>query len=188
MFCNFLKSNILFILLNYLVSETCSTLLFPESVVVSELKPVELSPFGSTCGLDFKETLCDNRLQDRQLCSNSSNLIYCDQTCPYANVFVNLNKIEQLKLEKMQPCQVLKDYGVLLTKETSSSNSYLFDDDFGRCNNENTKATWKPFSLSSVANENPLFKLNGGALSSIDLFNSGVTISLWFQQKFANNG
>ena len=170
------------------VSVAYSVLLLPETINISDFKPINISPYGSTCGLDFKDTLCDNRLEDNKFCSNISNIIYCDQTCPFGNVFLDINKIEQLSLEKMEPCGILKDFGVLLTNTSSSLNSYLFDDGKNQCNNENNKANWKPFYLRNIASENPLFNLNSDTLSSVDTFNSGLTISLWFQQNFKNNG
>ena len=64
-------------------------LLYPNAENVAFYKPVEISPPGSTCGLETKSSLCDNRYQNNALCSNSSSIINCLQQCPYGNIYVN---------------------------------------------------------------------------------------------------
>ena len=42
----------------------------------------------------------------------------------------------------MEPCEIIKDYGIILTK-SESSNSYLFDKNNNLCDNDKTKSTWR---------------------------------------------
>ena len=59
----------------------------PAREEVAEFKPIQIEPSSSTCGLELKETLCDNRYQDSTQCSNSSSIINCFQICPYGKRF-----------------------------------------------------------------------------------------------------
>ncbi len=85
-------------------------ILYPDALNVAIFKPVQMSPIGCTCGLNIQDTLCDNRLQNSKICSsNDSSIINCLQTCPYGTVLLNVSEqIDQLELEYMQPCQILK--------------------------------------------------------------------------------
>lgn len=165
---------ILFIIIN-LINEIESAILYPESTNVGKFKPTSLNPLGSTCGLEFQETLCDNRFQNNKLCSNTTSIILCDQTCPYGTLIPNINRIKQLSLELMEPCEIVKDYGILLTK-SDSTNSYLFDKNNNLCDNDRTRSLWRPFPLSLTAD------------NSSSITNTGFSLSLWFQQYISNNG
>lgn len=77
----------------------------------------------------------------------------------------------------MEPCEIIKDYGIILTK-SESSNSYLFDKNNNLCDNDKTKSIWRPFPLSLTADNS----------SSQSLINTGFSVSLWFQQYISNNG
>ncbi len=107
-----------------------------------------------------------------------SSIIYCDQTCPYGTVLQNINKIEQLNLELMEPCEIIKDFGVLLTKG-ENKNSYLFDKNNNLCDNDRIKSVWRPFSIVSSFES---------SFESTSVFQTGFSISLWFQQYLSNNG
>ena len=126
----------------------------------------------------MQESLCDNRFQDSSLCSNLSSIIYCDQTCPYGTVLQNINKLNQLNLELMEPCEIIKDFGVLLTKN-EKINSYFFDKNNNLCDNDRTKSIWRPFSIISTSDN---------SFQSSSVFQTGFSISLWFQQYLSNNG
>ena len=170
-----------------------SQLMFPLKEEIGRYKPIEINPTSSTCGLDLKETLCDNRFQDNQFCSNISSAIECHQICPYGNAFVNLNaNMKQLNLESMEPCEILKDYGRTLTNSKSMF-SYFFDKFNNLCNTETTKSVWKSFSLQTVSEiffKESMTNLvkKGFARTTFSKFNSGFTATFWIQQFMNNNG
>lgn len=180
----YLKYKIFLITCLLLFKTVSLKLLYPAAENIAVNKPLIIQPTGSTCGLELKDTLCDNRLQDK--CSNSTSLFYCDQSCPYGNVLENLNKLEQTKLEDMNPCVILKDFGYLLSNSTSRY-SYLFDKNNNLCNNNARIVAWKPFSLETNQAK-PSITFYNSRTSSLGIFNSGFTVSFWFQQFMWNNG
>ena len=78
----------------------------------------------------------------------------------------------------MEPCEIIKDFGVLLTK-SETKNSYFFEKNNNLCDNDRTKSVWRPFSLISTTSENSF---------QSSFFQTGLSISLWFQQYLSNNG
>ena len=161
-------------------------LLYPPVEYVAINKPLELHPTGSTCGLELKDTLCDNRLQDPRLCSNASSLFYCDQSCPFGNVLQNLNGLRQTLLEDMNPCVILKDFGYVLNN-FSTSYSYFFDKNNNLCDTNQRVSAWKPFSLENNQ-ARPILSFYNSRTSNLEIFNSGFTLTLWFRQFSWNNG
>ena len=150
---------------------------YPQGLNVGKFKPVSLNPLGGTCGVELAESLCENRFQNSKLCTNSSSVINCDQTCPYGRIVQNTQKIEQLKLELMEPCEIVRDYGILLAKSESTS-SYFFDKNNNLCDSDRVKRNWKPFPLISSTVSS----------SSESIVNTGFSLILWFQQYISNNG
>ena len=75
----------LFLILFYNKLTFCihSTLFYPASFNVAKLKPINVYPIGSTCGLDAPENLCDNRFNNLSSCIQ----IQCEQICPFGKVF-----------------------------------------------------------------------------------------------------
>ncbi len=182
------------LLINLLIQITTPKLLYPPREDISSFKPVQLQPESAICGLDLKETLCDNRFQDSTLCFNDSSIIHCSQICPYGNMFLNLNdNMPQLNLERQNPCEILKDYGKILAPKSKSAYSYLFDRYNNICNDENMKTIWSPFELHTIW-ENFLLnsKMNlvrkSIGKTTYSEFNSGFTVTFWFQQATINNG
>lgn len=174
------------LIVNYLIKLGSLKLLYPPNENLATYKPISIKPSGTTCGLELKDTLCNNLLLDDRACSNSSSLFYCDQSCPYGNVLRNLYKLEQLKLELMNPCVVLKDHKYLLTN-SSPANSYYFDGDNDVCNTANRIILWRPFSLESTLSKPELSFFNSRT-SGLFVVNSGLTFTLWFKQFDLNNG
>lgn len=181
------------LLLVVLQRTAMSQLMFALKEEISHHKPIKINPTSSTCGLDLKETLCDNRFQDNRFCSNISSVIECHQICPYGNAYVNLNEnMKQLDLESMEPCQILKDYGRTLTTSKSMF-SYFFDKFNNLCNTDTTRSVWKSFGLQSVSEiffQDPMINLvrKGFARTTFSKFNSGFTATFWIQQFTNNNG
>ena len=159
--------------------------LYPPSENIGKLKPLKLSPSGSICGLEIKDTLCDNRLPEN-MCSNRSSVFFCDQTCPYGNVLENLNALEQLKLENMNPCTISQDFNSILFNK-SSQYSYYFDKTNNLCNKNNRAGIWRTFSLEATLSK-PVLSFYNSRTSSLSILNSGFTFSLWFKQANLNNG
>jgi len=182
----------LVLVIRALLVVNASSSLMPPVQSVATFKNVELTPAGSTCGLEYKDTLCDNRYQNSKLCSNTSATIYCDQTCPYGVVMTGLVRVtEQLSLETMSSCACAKDFGLLLSANSSATNSYYFDqnNEFCKANGINAKK-WKPFSLQTVTDKMTPHTSASSTLSNSLLSNlySGFTFSLWMRQLELNNG
>ena len=159
---------------------------------ISIFKPIIMNPRSSTCGLEFKENLCDNRYQEKEICSNSSAIISCFQACPYGNTLLNMTvQTDQLNLEQMEPCAILKDFGRILT-QSKATHSYLFDSYNDICNNMIAQTTWRVFHLKSIS-DNFLGNLKSNFNRKIysttinQQSNYGLTASLWFQQTANNN-
>ena len=106
--------------------------------------------------------------------------------------------MNQLSLETMNPCEILRDYGrnLMLTSsqqidvnQKQSKYSYLFDRYNNICNTENMKTIWQGFDLKSTLDntfmENSRVKRGFGKNSK---FNSGFTATFWIQQAVNNNG
>jgi hypothetical protein len=163
-----------------------AALMYPEADNIAINKQVLIHPMGSTCGLELKDSLCDNRFQDNKLCSNTSALFYCDQSCPYGNVLTDFDKIEQLKLENMNPCLIVKDYGSKLSKQDSGF-SYYFDKTNNLCNNNDETVKWKPFDLIN-SQAKPSLSFYNTRTPGLSIADSGFTLSLWFRQFRINNG
>jgi len=161
-----------------------SELLYPPIEYIALNKPLDIHPTGSTCGLELKDTLCDNRLQDPRLCANAT--FFCDQSCPFGNVLQNLNDLKQTLLENMNPCVILKDFGYLLAT-SSSTFSYFFDKNSNLCETSEKVSSWKPFSLANDQTR-PSLSFYNARTSSLDIFNSGLTVTCWFRQFPWNNG
>ena len=168
----------------YLVQICISELLFPPIEYIAINKPLDIHPTGSTCGLELKDTLCDNRLQDPRKCANAT--FFCDQSCPFGNVLQNLNELKQTFLESMNPCLILKDFGYLLINR-SSTFSYFFDKNSNLCETNEKLSSWKPFSLENDQ-ARPTLTFYNSRTPSLDIFNSGLTVSCWFRQFPWNNG
>ena len=182
---NFLKS--CFLIVHFLAwprLKTCD-LLYPPSENIALFKPVSISPSGSTCGLEFKDTLCDNRFTEPKSCSNPDRIFFCDQTCPYGNTIQNLNLLDQLALDTMNPCVIFKDFGYILNKNSQSKNSFYFDKTNNLCSLGNKP--WKPFSLSTSRSK-PELSFSSPRTSDSQVLNSGFSMSLWFSQFGSNNG
>ncbi|RNA01582.1 atlastin-like isoform X2 [Brachionus plicatilis] len=160
-------------------------LLYPASENIALFKPVYVSPQGSTCGLEYKDTLCDNRFTDDKSCSSPERIFFCDQTCPHGNTIQNLNQLDQLKLDTMNPCVIFKDYGYTLNQNGPSKNSYYFDKTNNLCA-LNTRP-WKPFALST-SRSGPKLTHSSPRTSDLDILQSGFSLSLWFTQSGSNNG
>jgi hypothetical protein len=179
---------ILFVLtLLLMVRSFESKVLYPSSENIAIFKPLKLSPSGSICGQEIKDTLCDNRLPDSS-CSNKSSIFYCDQTCPFGNVLENLNSLEQLKLENMNPCTIMQDFNNLLINNSNTQLfSYYFDRNNNLCNKNSKGSSWRPFSLDSTVSK-PALSFYNARTSSLSILDSGFTLSLWFKQSSFNNG
>jgi hypothetical protein len=163
-------------------------LLYPEADNIAIFKPIAIQPIGSTCGLELKDTLCDNRVQDSKSCSNSSSLFYCDQSCPFGNVLTDLDTLEQLKLETMNPCHIVKDFGNRLSQANKQTDhSYYFDKTNSLCINNDEAIRWKPFDLLNNQASTTLNFYNSRT-PGLPIVNSGFTFSLWFKQFRINNG
>ncbi len=183
------------LLINLLLIQTTSCkLLYPSRIEVSSFKPTQIQPTSATCGLELKETLCDNRFQDAAFCSNASSVISCNQICPYGNNFLNLNEnMAQLSLEIQNPCEILKDYGKILAAKSKSEYSYLFDRYNNICSDENMKTTWRAFELRTISesflqNSRTNLVRRGFGKTTYSKFNSGFTATFWIQQVANNNG
>jgi hypothetical protein len=188
-----IEMNNLFVLSLILMAGTgqvACKLLYPSSENIAIFKPLKLSPSGSICGQEIKDTLCDNRVADNSC--NKSSTFYCDQTCPFGNVLEGLNSLEQIKLESLNPCTVMQDFNQLLV---NNSNTQLFSYYFDRSNNVCNKnrasgasaSSWRPFSLDSTLAK-PALSFYNARTSSLSILNSGFTMSLWFKQSNFNNG
>lgn len=168
-------------------------LLIPPREEISAFKPIAITPTSSTCGLELKETLCDNRFQDSKSCSNASSIINCYQICPFGNTFLNLNtNMDQLSLELMEPCEILKDYGHVLSR-SKSKYSYLFDRYNNICTSESMMSIWKAFDLKTISdvflrNSKVNLVKKGFGKTTYSKFNSGFTATFWIQQSANNNG
>ncbi len=161
-------------------------LFYPPVEYISINKPKEIQPIGSSCGIELKDTLCDNRIKDSKGCSNSSSIFFCDQTCPYGNVLQNLTALEQLKLDQMNPCSIHKDFSKLLSN-TSSNFSFYLDKETQLCNENIKISRWIPFNLETSKSNPPLSFINSRT-SSWSILNSGFTFSVWFQHFDNKNG
>jgi len=146
----------------------------PELINIAKFKPVYLNPVDSICGINYQETLQDNLL--------FNSTINCDQICPFGKSFQNLNKLEQLNLYLMQPCDIKKDYEFILNSKSNSLNSYFFDisNNINKCINDGTQIDWKPFLFNE--NEKSFFS----SINQIKSNENGFSFTLWFQQ-FINN-
>ncbi|CAF0916506.1 unnamed protein product, partial [Brachionus calyciflorus] len=162
-------------------------LLYPPPENIAPFKSISLFPIGSICGLEYRDTLCDNRYTDPYSCSNSSLFFYCDQTCPYGNTLQNLNSLDQLKLDIMNPCVIFKDFGYLINKNSESKNSYYFDKTNNLCSLNNKISQWKPFNFE-LSKSKPEFKFSNSRTSDSQVVDSGFSVSLWFTQSGSNNG
>lgn len=185
-----MNNSYIFIFLIYILASTRlkeARLLYPPGDYIATYKPALITPIGSVCGLEYKDTLCDNWYTDDQSCSNSSRIIYCDQTCPYGNVVPNLNRLEQLKLEAMNPCVIFKDFTYLMVNSSGSKNSYYFDKTNNLCPLNNKISQWKPFILEFSKSE-PEFSFSDSRTSDAQVLDSGLSVSLWFTQSGSNNG
>lgn len=182
---NFLKFCFSILILPALLRLKTSELLYPPSENIALYKPIYISPSGSICGLEFKDTLCDNRFTDQQSCSNLERIFFCDQTCPHGNNIQNLNALDQLKLDTMNPCVIFKDYGYILNKKTRSKNSFYFDKTNNLCPMNNKP--WKPFALSSSKSK-PQLAYSSPRTPDSDILNSGFSLALWLSQSGSNNG
>ena len=178
-------------LLNILFS--CQVL-YPISFNIAPFKPLRLSPTGSTCGLEFKDTLCDNRIEGNRC--NSNSIFFCDQTCPFGNVLENLNEIEQIKLDNMNPCTVIQDFNTLITNVNPKTQySYYFDLKRNLCarkktlNNQDTQNEffWRFLSLESTYLQ-PSLSFYNFRTPGLAILDSGFTFSSWFKQQPNNNG
>ena len=176
---------------------------------------LELLPSSSTCGVEVKETMCNNRYDSRQSASdirkNNCSEIICDQSCPYGYSYVNLGKTRQVHLEMMNPCYVLKDFSNLLrtskyidqsedgeAQEKFLFYSYFFDRNNSLCSNMSDRV-WNPLRLESWA-YSPLNKYNNKllrispSLAMSDswqkqaLDNFGLSLTVWFKQLTNSNG
>lgn len=129
------------------------------------------------------ESLCDNRNQTSDSCLNPNSTLNCYQLCPYGKILANINKLNQLKLELMEPCEIIKDYNFLLT-ESDSLHSYFFgkSNNNNKCVNDGTASVWKPFIFNLTS-----YKFFS-ELSSMSVLQNGFSVSLWFKQFISNYG
>lgn len=177
----------------FLFKMSLCQLLYPPLENISLLKPLTIQPSGSTCGLEVKDTLCSNLILDdsNTVCSNVSNLFKCDQSCPYGNVLTGLEKLKTLNVELTNPCEVVKDYVMLvknakMNNQSLSSCSYYFDPiSSSECNINGRVVNWKPFNLET-SQVIPTISFYNSRTPSI--LQSGLTLTLWFRQTNLNNG
>lgn len=147
--------------------------LFPQFYNVILYKPIELESKSLTCGTDSKIALCDNRIENSKTCNPfSTSILYCDQACPYGTVFRDFEKLDRLKLNKINPC-ITVDTTYFL-KNGTTKYSYFFSKNL--CI-QNQNLTLMPFQLSVVAYD----LLDRRSLSS-KTENEGFTVAFWFQQ------
>ena len=183
----------------------------PPSANIARGKPLRISPSGSTCGMELKDVLCDNRLIGSYQCGNSNgnnssaengngnvstSTFYCDQSCPYGNVLSNLlAQSTPLALDNMEPCRITKDFEVYAAASSVRSDgisnySYLIDqaETSSSCQLNKSALVWKPFDLS-VSQSRPVLTFhNPRTPSPPAVLDSGFTVSFWFRQFYANNG
>jgi hypothetical protein len=169
-----------------LINRINTQLFYPSAEYISINKPREIQPIGSSCGIELKDTLCDNRIKDSKGCSNSSSIFFCDQSCPYGNVLQNLTALEQLKLDQMNPCSIRKDFSKVLFNSSSKFSFYL-NKDTQLCNENIKISRWIPFNLET-SKSNPSLSFINSRTSSWLILNSGFTFSIWFQQVVNTNG
>lgn len=184
----FKNLNILFLILLASLKLFSTRLQYPPIDNIATYKPISISPTGSICGLELKDTLCDNRYLDDKACANKSLLFNCDQACPYGNVLQSLTDLDQIKLENMNPCVIFKDFNYLLASKTSSKYSYYFDKSNNLCSSlSNRVLIWRPLTFESHRSK-PLISFYNSRTSSLSILDSGFTVSLWFTQSSLNNG
>lgn len=168
-----------------LIRSLSANLLYPPSENIAIYKPLFVHPTGTTCGLELKDTLCDNRLVNTP-CSNASNLFFCDESCPYGNSLENLNYLDQIKLENMNPCSIIKDFANVLSK-TNTTFSYYFDRNNNLCSNFERTINLKPFSLETTR-ISPVLSFFNSRTTAYPILNTGFTFTIWFRQFRSNNG
>lgn len=167
-------------------TEINSELLVPSADNIALFKPIRLSPTGSTCGVELRDTLCTNRMLNASTCTDS-NSFTCDQSCPYGNVLESLDRLDQIRLEYMNPCQVFTDYKNVLTVNESTRNKFAYyfeSSEKGLCD---TVIKWRPFSLEASYSKPVLSFYNSRSYGS-RITGSGFTFSAFFKQQINNNG
>ena len=211
-------SNFLKLLLTTLLTTglTSGLVQIPAARNLALTSRLELVPSSSTCGVEVKETMCNNKYDSRQSVSdirksNCSEII-CDQSCPYGYSYAHLGKTRQVHLEMMNPCHVLKDFSNLLRtskyitdqaeddepQEKFLYYSYFFDRNTTLCSNMSDRI-WNPLRLDSWA-YSPLNKYSNKflrvspSLAMSDswqkqaLDNFGLSLTVWLKQLANNNG